>query len=123
MTEQTRVFGKRVLLVEDDPGARESLNLLLRIDRHTVREATNGQEALDLFAKEQFDLVIVDYLMPEMHGNDLACKIKSVVPAQPILMVTAYCEKMVDSSQPVDAILSKPFAVDDLRQAIAKLLR
>ena len=122
MTAQNRVFRKRILIVEDDQGARESLNLLLRIDRHEVVEATNGREALDLFTKERFDLVIVDYAMPEMQGNELALNIKRIAPTQAILMVTAYFEKLVDSGIPVDAILSKPFGVEELRQAIAKLV-
>lgn len=122
MTAQNRVFRKRILIVEDDQGARESLSLLLRIDRHEVMEATNGREALELFAKERFDLVIVDYAMPEMQGNELALNIKRIAPAQPILMVTAYFEKLVDSGIPVDAILSKPFGVEELREAIAKLV-
>jgi CheY-like chemotaxis protein len=123
MTAQARVYGKRILLAEDDPGARESINLLLRIDRHEVIEAANGREALALFTQDRFDLVIVDYAMPEMLGNELALNIKRLAPAQPILMVTAYFEKLVDSHIPVDAILSKPFGVDELRQAIAKLIR
>jgi two-component system, cell cycle response regulator len=123
MITQTRVLRKRILIAEDDRGARESLSLLLRIDRHEVVEATNGREALELFTKEPFDLVIVDYAMPEMHGNELALNIKRFVPAQPILMITAYSEKLVDSNIPVDAVLSKPFGVDELRRALAKLLR
>lgn len=122
MADQPRVFQRRILLAEDDPSARESLNLLLRIDRHTVVEAGNGREALDLFAKEPFDLVILDYAMPEMQGNELAVHIKRLAPAQPILLVTAYYEKLVDSDLTVDAILSKPFGVEDLRQSIARLL-
>jgi len=96
--------------------------VLLSIDRHTVIEAKNGWEALALFTKERFDLVIVDYVMPEMQGRDLALNIKRVAPSQPILLVTAYFEKLVDSNLPVDAVLSKPFGIDGLRQAIAKLL-
>jgi CheY-like chemotaxis protein len=122
VTQPARVFQKRVLLVEDDPGARASLSLLLKIDRHAVVEATNGREALALFANERFDLVIVDYAMPQMQGNELAQHIKQIVPSQPILLVTAYFEKLVDAGLPVDAILSKPFSVEDLRQAIAKLV-
>ena len=122
MAEQSRVFQKRILVAEDDPAARESINLLLRIDRHTVIEAKDGREALALFTKEHFDLVIVDYAMPEMQGNELALNIKRIAPSQPVLMVTAYFEKLVDSNIPVDAILSKPFGVNELRQAIAKLL-
>ena len=122
MAEQNRVCGKRILLAEDDSGARASLNLLLRIDRHSVVEASNGREALELFTKDRFDLVIVDYAMPEMQGGELALHIKRIAPSQPILMVTAYFEKLVDDNLPVDAILGKPFGVEDLRQSVAKLL-
>ncbi len=122
MAEQSRVVQKRILLAEDDPAARESLSLLLRIDRHTVVEAADGQEALFMFTRELFDLVIVDYAMPEMHGSELALNIKRMVPEQPILLITAYFEKLVDSNLAVDAILSKPFGVEELRQTIAKLV-
>ena len=61
MSEPVRVFGKRILLVDDDPGARESIKLLLQIDRHNVLEAKNGQEALELFHQSLLDLVIIDY--------------------------------------------------------------
>jgi CheY-like chemotaxis protein len=122
MAETTAVYRKRILVAEDDPGARESLCLLLRIDRHTVVSAVNGKQALALFTQQSFDLVIVDYAMPEMQGNELAQNIRLLAPTQPILMVTAYFEKVVDSHIPVDAILSKPYGIDDLRREIAKLL-
>jgi len=118
---QARVVGKRILLVEDDRSARESIKLLLRIDRHTVVEAENGQEALDRFAREPFDLVILDYAMPEMLGRELAVQLKRLAPSVPILMVTAYLEKLSDSDKPVDAVLGKPFGFVELRQAIASL--
>ena len=121
MTQQARATGKRILLADDDAAARQSLSLLLKIDRHTVVEAANGTEALDLFTKEPFDLVIVDYAMPVMQGNELAAKIKRLAPTQPILMVTAYFEKLVDTTIQVDATLSKPFAVEELRQVVARL--
>ena len=119
---QARVVGKRILLVEDEQSAREAITLLLRIDRHTVVEAENGQQALDCFAREPFDLVILDYAMPEMLGRDLALQLKLLAPAVPILMVTAYLEKLSDSDKPVDAVLGKPFGFVELRQAIAKLV-
>lgn len=122
MAEQARVFQKRILVAEDDLGALESLKLLLQIDRHTVVEARTGWEALALFTKECFDLVIVDFLMPEMQGHELALNIKQIAPSQPVLMVTAYMEKLAGTDIPVDAILRKPFGIDELRQTIAKLL-
>lgn len=117
-----RATGKRILLVEDDASARQSIRLLLTIDRHVVVEAETGQQALELFEKEPFDLVILDYAMPTMLGGDLAAIIKQIAPQQPILMVTAYVEKLVASETSVDAILGKPFGIEELRQIILKLL-
>jgi CheY-like chemotaxis protein len=111
--------GKNILLVEDDEAVRESIKLLLGIDRHTVTEAASGHEALQLFTGSRYDLVITDYLMPEMLGDELAQNIKTIAPRQPILMVTAYLEKLVDAGKPADAVLGKPFSVEALRQAIA----
>ena len=115
-------FGKRILLIEDDPSARESTKLLLSIDRHRVTEAGDGTEALALIAREPFDLVLLDYFMPGMHGGEVAHQIKRIAPALPILMITAYLEKLTNYDKPVNAVLGKPFAIDDLRNEIAKLL-
>ena len=120
--EQKKVFGKRVLVVEDDPSVRNSIALLLKIDRHVVTEAPNGREALELVSRQPFDLVVLDFAMPGMLGGEVALNIKVIHPTLPILMVTAHLEKLNDSDKPVDAVLGKPFALDDLRGAIAKLL-
>lgn len=110
---------RRILLVEDDQRVRESIKLLLSIDQHTVTEAANGHEALQLFTGSSYDLVMTDYLMPEMLGDELAQRIKNVAPAQPILMVTAYVDKLANGGKPADALLGKPFGVEALRRAIA----
>ncbi len=105
--------------MDDDDGARESMKLLLGIDGHRVTEARDGHEALGRFSRGRFDLVITDYLMPNMLGDELVHSIRYIAPEQPILMVTAYFENL-DCDMPADAILSKPFGVDELRLAIAK---
>ena len=112
--------GKNILLVDDDPAVRESVRLLLSIDRHTVTEAANGQEALQLFAGSRYDLVITDYLMPEMLGDELAKNIRSIAPAQPILLVTGYLDQLADAGKSADAVLGKPLSVEDLRRAMAR---
>jgi CheY-like chemotaxis protein len=122
MAEQNRIFGKRILLVDDDQQVRESIKLLLTIDRHDVVEAAGGPEALELLRTQQFDLAILDYFMPELQGNQVALRMKDIAPSLPILMITAYLEKLGDSDKPVDAVIGKPFAIGELRQAIAKLL-
>lgn len=115
-------MGKRILLVEDDPGARASIKLLLAIDRHEVVEAAGGEEAIELLTNQPFDLAILDYFMPGMQGNQVALRFRVIAPSLPILMITAYLEKLGDAERPVDAVIGKPFAIEELRQAVAKLL-
>jgi CheY-like chemotaxis protein len=120
--EQKIIRGKRILLVDDEPSVRDALRMMLKFDGHSVTEAKNGAEALDLFTKGQFDLVTTDLEMPVMKGDELAVRIKNLAPKQPILMITAYEKELGDSENPVDGILTKPFAIGNLRGAIAKLL-
>jgi len=122
MPEPPRLYRKRILLVEDDPLARQSIKLLLMIDRHKVTEAENSQQALQVFIPGRFELVIIDYFMPQAQGDALAARIKQIDIGQPILMVTAYAEQLVDTGLPVDGILGKPFGIGELRQAIIKVL-
>ena len=113
---------KRILLVDDQQSVREAIALLLSLDNHTVVEAANGAEALALYKPGHFDLVITDFQMPEMKGNELAAKIKQAWPAQPVLMITAYAEQLGHANNPVDALLDKPFQLKDLRRVMAELL-
>ena len=122
VTALNRIMGKRILLVDDDPGARESIKLLLTIDRHEVVEATGGEEAIELLKSQTFDLAILDYLMPGLVGSQVARRMREIAPSLPILMITAYFQKLGDCDKPVDAVIGKPFSIDDLRQKVAKLL-
>jgi CheY-like chemotaxis protein len=115
-------FGRRILLIEDDDSVRASTKLLLNIDRHSVTEARDGIEGLALMTQQPFDLVVLDFFMPGMHGGEVALRIKDIAPSVPILMITAYLEKLSGYDKPVNAVLGKPFAMDELRGEIAKLL-
>jgi two-component system, NarL family, capsular synthesis sensor histidine kinase RcsC len=121
MTGPANVYRKRILLAEDQPEVRQTVKLLLGMDQHTVAEAADGREALDLFAPDRFDLVITDYSMPVMRGDELAANIKQMAPSQPILMITGTAEQWNGLAPSVDALLCKPFGFQDLRRAIAKL--
>jgi len=96
--------------------------LMLGMDGHVVTEAGNGREALDLFTPERFDLVITDYLMPLMKGDELARNIKWLAPSEPILMITGSSGELSGIQVSVDAVLNKPFGFEDLRQAVAQVL-
>jgi CheY-like chemotaxis protein len=113
---------KRILLVDDEESVRQTISIVLRLDDHTVIEAENGRTALELFLRDHFDLVITDFEMPIMRGNELAVRIKQHSPAQPVLMITAYAERLREFDNPVDGILDKPFHIEDLRQRMAELL-
>ena len=117
-----KVLRKRILLADDQPEVRETVKLLLGMDEHSVAEAANGREALALFAPDRFDLVITDYAMPVMRGDELASNIKLVAPSQPILMITGSSELYGGCAPPVDGCLRKPFGFEDLRRAIAELV-
>jgi YesN/AraC family two-component response regulator len=115
------VQGKRILLVEDERAVREALRLLLCKDAHIVVEANNGAEAFALFVGSKFDLVMTDFEMPFVKGDELATKIKRVAPQQPILMVTAF-DHRPNFQNPVDAVMKKPLDCARLRETMNTLL-
>jgi CheY-like chemotaxis protein len=115
------LVGKRILLVEDQLGVRDTLRLLLSQDEHTVIEANNGAEAFSLFVHGNFDVVMTDFEMPFVKGNELAQRIKRVAPDQPILMITAHGHRPCRDN-PVNGVLHKPFDLKTLRSALAKVL-
>jgi len=120
---QAVVRGKRILLVEDQQPVRAALRMMLELDGHQVTEASNGAEALSLFTLGEFDLVVTDFEMPVMKGNELALSLKLLAPTLPLLMITASEEAARgDVENAVDALLNKPLTLPDLRCALGKLL-
>jgi CheY-like chemotaxis protein len=120
--KHTMPLGKRILVVDDEALLREALRQLLGLDQHVVVDAANGLEALELFRSSgPFDLVITDYTMPLMNGCELATKIRGLAPKQPILMITAYSSELKTVDHCADLVLKKPFTLEDLRRALAKL--
>jgi CheY-like chemotaxis protein len=115
---------KRILVVDDEPLVCEAVEMMLKFDGHRVESASNGEEALEMFRKNKYDLVLTDYSMPGMKGDELALAIKDLEPAQPVVMITAYAEMIRSLTSPirgVDCVISKPFLLEDLRSAIGKV--
>lgn len=116
---------QRILVVDDEPYVCDALKMMLTLDGHNVTTAANAPEALEILGRQTFDLVITDYSMPAMKGDEFASVVKSRNPAQPIVMITAYAEMLEGNRTPlgcIDALVSKPFRVENLRAAIAKVL-
>src|SRR6266699_1258354 len=88
-------FCKRhILVVDDDALVCETVTMVLQLDGHFVDTASSGAQALDLFQPGKFDLIITDFFMPAMCGDQLAAAIKSRSPSQMVMMLTAYPEKI-----------------------------
>lgn len=118
-------FGRRILVVDDEPAVSDAIRMMLEFDGHIVQTAGSAQEALALFERGDFDLVITDYAMPEMKGDKLALAVKQLRPHVPVLMVTAHTDVLQASGNPlrgVDLLVSKPFMLEDLREAIFMVL-
>jgi len=114
---------RHILVVDDEPLVRYTVQMLLQGDGYVVEEAKSGAEALAMFEPGKFDMIFTDYFMPEMKGDQLAAAIKRRSPKQPVVMVTAYPEKLQCSECPlggVDSFICKPFDLETLRTAIAR---
>ena len=115
----------QILVVDDEPTVCKAIQMMLTYYGHVVETAANGVEALALYHNGAFDLIITDYLMPEMKGDQLVTEIRRCRPGQRIIMVTAFAEDFLSRGKPtggVDHVLTKPFSLEDLRAAIAKVM-
>lgn len=115
----------RILLVDDDPLVCDSIRRMLEYDQRKVEVATSALEAIAICEKESFDLVILDYMMPVMKGDKLAVLLKERFPQLPIIMITADAGRVESPEQKprgVDLVVGKPFRLDELRDAVSKVL-
>ena len=115
----------RVLLVDDEPIARDIVTKYLQADSHEVIACNSGAEALRELETGSFDLVITDQAMPGMSGVQLAPLIKQMNAAQPIILLTGFRDpKLAAGENPagIDSILLKPLSQADLRRAIASVI-
>lgn len=78
-----------ILSVDDEPGILKTRHLLLEYEGYQVYSALDGEKALELFAANPIDLVLLDYLMPGMDGGVVALEMKRQRPEVPIIMVSA----------------------------------
>jgi signal transduction histidine kinase/CheY-like chemotaxis protein len=116
------VPGARILLVEDDPRVRAAtVGALEDLDYEPVACA-GGAEAIELFDKERFDLVISDVIMPEMTGPELIRIIKARRPEIAVLFVTGYVGEGESEDLVGYELLRKPFTVGALASAVAAAL-
>ena len=121
---ESSVVRKRVLLIDDDPRVRASLKMVLE-PIYDILQASDAQEGLDVFRKDDPDLILLDVILPGTDGLAMLQTLRMESKMTPVIMLTG--TKSVKTA--VDAMklgaadyLSKPFDVDELRIVIDRVL-
>lgn len=114
----------KLLLIEDDAEIARIIRDTLMLDGYTVTWATTGLEGWEDFQHGQYDLVLVDWMLPEMDGLAVCQNIRWVSEV-PILMISARKEEAdkVEGLQGADDYLAKPFSLAELKARVASHLR
>ncbi|OLP42958.1 response regulator [Rhizobium oryziradicis] len=115
----------KILITEDEDGLRSFVARALRMDGHETHEAADGAEGLEKLSMASFDLLLSDIRMPVMDGIELAHRAHGDFPGLKILLMTGYAdqrERADDLMEKVIDVVPKPFALPDIRKAVAQAL-
>jgi DNA-binding response OmpR family regulator len=115
-----------ILLVEDEPKLNANLKKALQEQSYAVDCAFDGEEALDWVGVNDYDLIILDVMLPKMNGIDVCRRIRQDKISTPVLMLTArdsIQDRVTGLDSGADDYLVKPFAQEELLARIRSLLR
>src|SRR5947207_6334348 len=115
----------RILLVDDEQSVQTLLTYPLRKDGYEVVAAHDGREALDRFAEQRFDLVVLDIMLPKLDGIEVCRRLRTRSQV-PIIMLTAKgdeIDKVAGLEMGADDYITKPFSVREFRSRVKAALR
>jgi DNA-binding response OmpR family regulator len=115
----------RILLVDDEDSVQTLLAYPLRKEGYEVVPARDGREALDHFAAQRFDLVVLDIMLPKLDGIEVCRRIRGRSQV-PIIMLTAKddeIDKVIGLEIGADDYITKPFSVREFRSRVKAALR
>jgi DNA-binding response OmpR family regulator len=115
----------RILLVDDEQAVQTLLTYPLRKEGYEVVGAMDGQEALDRFSEERFDLVVLDIMLPKLDGIEVCRRLRTRSQV-PIIMLTAKgdeLDKVAGLEMGADDYITKPFSVREFRSRVKAALR
>lgn len=122
-----RLSGKKIITIDDERPIRSLIRHTLRQDDHEVFEAGDGREGLKVIRRERPDLIVMDFVMPEMNGAETLRAIRSdpQIAHIPILFLTGVkdAEKLAPLLKDERSdFLDKPFLVETLKARVRKML-
>jgi DNA-binding response OmpR family regulator len=116
----------RILLVDDEQPIQTLLSFPLQRDGYEVVIASDGREALSRFSEQQFDLVVLDLMLPRMDGLEVCKRLRANGSTVPIIMLTAKSEeidKVLGLELGADDYITKPFSMREFRSRVKAALR
>ena len=116
----------RLLLVEDEKKVSDLVARALRAESYAVDVAEDGQRGWDLVQSYEYDLIILDLMLPQLPGEELLRRVRRNNPRVPILVLTARAatqDKVKNFEAGADDYLTKPFAFAELIMRVKALLR
>jgi len=117
---------KRILVVEDDPGIAFGLRVDLKTEGYDVELESDGESALQRAAKETFDLILLDVMLPGKDGFEVCRELRRGGSKTPIILLTAKAqeaEKVMGLELGADDYVTKPFSPRELRARVKAALR
>lgn len=116
----------RILVVDDEPAVRDSLDRALRLERYEVGMAADGSEALEAVAEQPPDAIVLDLMMPGIDGLEVCRRLRARGDRTPILILTArdaVSDRVAGLDAGADDYIVKPFALEELLARLRALMR
>lgn len=116
----------RILLVEDEESLRETLKLNLEMEDYEVVATDNGKDALKYIQEQHFDLLILDVMLPEVDGFQIAEQVRLTNRDVPILMLTAKdaaSDRITGLRKGADDYVTKPYVLEELLLRVQNLIK
>jgi DNA-binding NtrC family response regulator len=114
------------MIVDDEPGVRESFGMILKIKDYEVTTFEDGESAIANLKKDMFDMAFVDYKLPGIDGIEVLKKIKEIDPTIEVCIVTAYATEASHANAiTIGALeyLRKPFLMEEIYELVERGLR
>lgn len=111
-----------LLVVDDQPAVREILAAMLDLAGYTVRQASNGSEAVRAMGREAFDLVLLDVHLPGNSGWEILQQLRSISPAQRVVMISDERHEDEARARGADGFLAKPYRRTALEDTVQEIL-